>query len=329
LLAVREGAPIGAELVERMRAVPNVTVATDAPASAVVAPGLAMAVDLTPVVGSGDLERQITARAERRFLLINAVLDDDAAARLEDVGVGYIDAAGRRWLPGWGRTKRSVSGQGSGGSALRPASIRLAQLLADHPERKWTERQLAAAGEATQATAHRLFERLERHEGLVERRGSGRASGRLVGDVARLRRWLAREAQPKRTVRLTCFVPGAPELPASVEGRGIALTGALAAERLGYPVTTAVERPSVRVEADAAGIEAVPEALGGFRTARGANLTLIADRHRLGFVDAWRKGGGPMLAPPSRVMLDMYLEPRGQAAADVFLDLWGSRRIER
>jgi len=58
-----------------------------------------------------------------------------------------------------------------------------------------------------------------------------------------------------------------------------------------------------------------------------ANLTLIADPEHLAGSDARTDGDGRVTAPPSRVMLDLYLEPRGEAAVGVFLDLWGSKEI--
>jgi hypothetical protein len=74
-------------------------------------------------------------------------------------------------------------------------------------------------------------------------------------------------------------------------------------------------------------LEQIPQALGGFRTERGANLTLIADPEHLASSDARTDADGRVIAPPSRVMLDLYLEPGGEAAVGVFLDLWGSKDI--
>jgi hypothetical protein len=38
--------------------------------------------------------------------MIKAVLDDATAARLEDADIGFVDGAGRAWLPGQTLTKR-------------------------------------------------------------------------------------------------------------------------------------------------------------------------------------------------------------------------------
>ena len=105
------------------------------------------------------------------------------------------------------------------------------------------------------------------------------------------------------------------------------LTGALAAEGMGLPVLTGMQRPLYRVQASGENLEQIPQALGGFRTERGANLMLIADPEQLASSDARTDGDGRVTAPPSRIMLDLYLEPRGEAAVGVFLDLWGSKEI--
>jgi hypothetical protein len=88
---------------------------------------------------------------------------------------------------------------------------------------------------------------------------------------------------------------------------------------------TGEARPVFRVDVPGDALDDVPAELGGFRTERGANVTLIADPDRLGLADAREDRKGRLIAPPSRVMLDLYLESRGDAAAGVFLDLWGSK----
>ena len=85
--------------------------------------------------------------------------------------------------------------------------------------------------------------------------------------------------------------------------------------------------PTMRVSVRPEELEDVPEALGGFRTEQGANLILIADPDRLAFTDAIGRPDSWLLAPPSRIMLDLYLEARGEAAVDVFLDLWGEKEV--
>ena len=82
-----------------------------------------------------------------------------------------------------------------------------------------------------------------------------------------------------------------------------------------------------RAQASGEDLEQIPRVLGGFRTERGANLALIADPQHLAGGDARTDADGRVIAPPSRVMLDLYLEPRGEAAVGVFLDLWGSKDI--
>ena len=257
------------------------------------------------------------------LLIINAVLDDEAAARLEDANVRYIDVTGRRWLRDWERTKRASEAKVGGRRRLYAASVRLAQLLADHPHEPWTERGLAQRGQTTQTTAHRLLSRLE-GEGLLAREGRGPSTQRWVQDQFAMRSWLARQARPRKVTRLTCFVEN-PERPRKAVGRALALTGAAAAAAIGMPVLTREMARTVRVSAKPEELEDVPEALGGFRTEKGFNLILVADPDRLAFVDAAAGSDEWLLAPRSRIMLDLFLEPRGEAAAEVFLNLWGSR----
>jgi len=299
----------------------------EAPETAVIVPGGAFPVEVT-AVGRDELKTILaTHQAPRaRLLVIDAVLDDDTAARLEDAGINYVDAARRAWFSGQSRTAMSREARTRAPRSLRAGSLRLAQLLADHPGEPWTERSLAARGGSTPVTAHSLLNRLE-GEDLVERRGRGRATKRRVGDPAGLRRWLARNGRPSRVRRLACFVPDPSGIPSSVIGHAIVLSGAAAAERLGLPVLTATPRPLLRVAAGQEELEEIPAALGGFRTERGANVTLIADPDKLALTDPGEAPDGRLIAPPSRVMLDLYLEPRGEAAAEVFLDLWGTKEI--
>src|SRR6266511_121689 len=180
------------------------------------------------------------------LLLIRAVLDDATAAQVEDAGFGYVDGAGRAWLPGQPTTRQRRRRVGP--RALRPESLRLAQLLADHPDQPWTERSLAERAETTTVTANR---------------------------------------RPGRVSVLTCFVADPTALPAQVDGHSLVLTGAAAAERMGLPVLTSIARPTYRVAVDDdEDVEHVPQELGGFRTDAGANLALIADPARLAALDA-------------------------------------------
>jgi hypothetical protein len=270
-------------------------------------------------------DRVASGGSDDELLVINAVLDDDAAARLEDANASYIDAGGRRWLRSWARTKRASEAITGGKRRLYAASIRLAQILADHPQEPWTERGLARRAQTTQTTAHRLLGRLE-SEGLLAREGRGPSTLRWVRDPFSIRSWLARQARPRKVARLACFVEE-PERPRKMVGRALALTGAVGAAEIGMPVMTRAITPIMRVSARPEELEDVPEALGGFRTERGANLILIADPDRLAFVDAVARPKGGLLAPPSRIMLDLFLESRGEAAVDVFLNLWGDREV--
>jgi hypothetical protein len=306
---------------------PDVDVIRDAPESAVVVAGQAFPVK-AGVIETRELAGLLNRKRSvgRRILMIKAVLDDATAARLEDAGIGFVDAAGRAWLPGQALTKRVRDPLPAHRRALRAGSLRPAQLIADHPDESWTIRRLAERGASSEVTAHRLLRALE-EAGLIERHGRGRGMKRRVVDVEGVRRWLAEHGRPSSPQRLPCFVRDPNAVPASIAGYELVLTGALAAERMGLPVLTGMQRPLYRVQASGEDLEQIPQALGGFRTERGANLTLIADPEHLAGSDARTDGDGRVTAPPSRVMLDLYLEPRGEAAVGVFLDLWGAKEI--
>lgn len=306
---------------------PGVDVIPNAPESAVIAAGQAFAVEPAVIDGS-ELAGLLDGVGDsgRRLLMVNAVLDDTTAARLEDAGIGFVDVTGRAWLPGLPLTKRVRDGQPARRRALRAGSLRPAQLIADHPEETWTIRGLARRARCSEVTAHRLLSALE-DAGLVQRRGHGRGMKRYVTDIAGVRRWLAEHGRPSSAQRLSCFVQDPDSIPESIDGHKLILTGAVAAKLMGLPVLTGAQRPAYRVQAQAEDLEQIPRALGGFRTDQGANLTLIADPSHLAGEDARTLAGGRLVAPPSRIMLDLYLQARGEAAAGVFLDLWGSKDI--
>lgn len=311
-------------LVEALRRLPELELVTDAPESAVIAENLVIPVEPS-VVTSDALDSVEASPGRRPLILVNAVLDDRTAARLEDDGIGYVDVTGRAWLPGQRRGRRARESQLYRGRELRSSSLRLAQLLADHPHEPWTQRHLAEWGHSSPVTAASLLQRLEKLR-LVERHGQGPGAHRMVADVPAFRRWLAAHGRPRRIKSLSAFVREPDMIPSEVAGHQMALTGAAAAERLGLPVLSRMATPSYRVDAQGDELEQLPALLQGFRTDRGANVSLISDPGRLGLTDA-RHHGDHLIAPPSRVMLDLHLEPRGEAAASVFLDLWNDREI--
>lgn len=325
MLVIALAEDVDSRVADILRKLDEVKIVENAPQTALITEEAALPVRVVLVEAEEIWERVQSEHDEEELLVINAVLDDDAAARLEDANAGYIDAAGRRWLRDWERTRRVREATVGGRRRLYAASVRLAQLLADHPREPWTERGLARRGQTTQTTAHRLLGRLE-GEGLLLREGRGPSTQRWVRDPVGLRSWLAQQGRPRRVARLACFVED-PERPRGAVGRTLALTGAAAAAAIGMPVLSGAAIPTMRVSASPEELEDVPEALGGFRTRRGANLILIADPDRLAFVDALPGLGGTLLAPPSRIMLDLFLEPRGEAAVDVFLGLWGDREV--
>lgn len=322
-VALAPGVP--SELADALEGLGWATVVRRASGSAIVTSSSALSIAATRVVGLAELPALIAAAGrEVTVVLVKGVLDDEQAARLEDASIGYVDAAGQAWLPGRDRSLRShVAPKRTRG--LRAESLLLAQLLADHPRERWSERSLALRGAATQPTAHRLLRRLE-GEGLVERKSV--RSRRVVSDVSGLRRWLAEHGRPSSARMLPCFIPepGAAGSD-SLEGVALALTGSAGAEAIGLPVMTTLPMLPYRVDVREADLEGVPALLGGFRTDEGPNTLLIHDPRLLAFRDASRDQRGRLIAPPSRIMLDLYLEQRGASAADVFLDLWGDEEL--
>jgi hypothetical protein len=308
--------------------VPGLRLATGAPQSAIVTDKdlIPVEVNVVDVEGiSGYFERP--APTKPLLLAINAILDSRTAAHLEDMGINYVDAAGRFWARGEARTTYANSRQiHRGRQRLSAPAVRLSQLLADHPFETWSERGLATRGRSTQATVHRLFVRLDR-EGVIRREGKGRGALTRVGDPLTMRYWLAREARPRSARVLSCFLREPHALP-DLPGRSFALTGAAGAAALNMPVATETANPMFRVNVNNDELEGIPEALGGFRTTEGANVTLIADPDRLAFVDRDAAAARHFTAPPSRIMLDLFLEPRGEATVGVFLDLWGDRELQ-
>jgi len=328
LITLRSGSP--EDLAHALRSLEGVDVITGAPESAIISPGSVTPVDVG--VAEADAVETLPWRLSAKdkdgrspLVLIRAVLDDRAATRLQDAGIAYVDASRRSWLPGQPPSPTARE-RTSSRPALRSGALRLAQLLADHPAREWPERALAERGGSSPVTAHKLLARLE-DEGLVERTGPSARASRRVRSPAALRRWLADHGRPHRTATLSCYVRDPEGLPARIGHHLLVLTGAAAAERIGLPVLSGTARPSYRVDARGDELELLPRALGGFRTLEGANMTLVSDPGRLGLVDA-HDHGDRLVAPPSRVMLDLYLESRGDAAAEVFLDLWGDRELE-
>jgi hypothetical protein len=305
-----------------LRRLPGVDVVSGAPQTTVIVSGASTPVT-TRVIGLEDVDA-VLDDDRSALVLIRGVIDDATAVRLEDAGVGHVDAAGRAWLPGQPRTATVRSARSGATRALRAPVVRLAQLLADNPDRPWSERGLAAMGRSTAVTAHHFLAKLE-EDGLVQRKGAGRATERRVGDSRAFWEWLAKAGRPARPMRLSCFVREPEKIPSEVDGRKLYLTGALAAERLGVPVLSGVQRTTYRVEVDADGLEDVPQALGGFRTDRGANVVLIADPDGLAQGSSEASTEEQLIATPSRVMLDLYLEPRGAAAAELFAQLWPAR----
>src|ERR1700677_4977010 len=163
--------------------IPDVNVIRDAPESAVVVAAQAFPVE-AGVIDSRELTELLDRERSdgRRMLMIRAVLDDATAARLQDADIGFVDGAGRAWLPGRTLTKRVRERLPTHRRALRAGSLRPAQLIADHPKEAWTIRRLAERSASSEVTAHRLLSTLEDAR-LIERHGRGRGMKRRVIDV--------------------------------------------------------------------------------------------------------------------------------------------------
>lgn len=325
MLLIATASDVDSRALVILRKLYNVEIAENSPQSVLITEDAVSPVRISLVEADEIGDRVRAEQSENELLVINGVLDDATAARLEDANASYIDVAGRRWLRNWARTARASETKTEGRRRLYAASVRLAQLLADHPQEPWTERGLARRGQTTQTTAHKFLGRLE-SEGLLLREGRGPSTQRWVRDPLAMRTWLARQARPRKVARLACFIED-PERPRKTVGRALALTGAVGAAKIGMPVMTRAVTPMMRVSVRPEELEDVPEALGGFRTEQGANLILVADPDRLAFIDPITRPDGRLLAPPSRIMLDLYLEARGEAAVDVFLDLWGEKEV--
>jgi hypothetical protein len=313
------GADAPPEIEDALRRLSGVEVVSGAPEGALIVEGRVTKVR-PEVVSIARVDDAASGRG--RLWLVDGVLDDRAAARLEDLDVGFVDRGGRWWLPGLPRTETVTSHPSA--RKIRGPRVRMAQLLADHPGIGWTQRLLAERGNSTQQTAHRLLTGLER-DGLVVRKGAGRSSQRLVENQRAFREWLAQTCSPGRGGLVRCYVPD-PDHPRSIEVP-LVLTGSHAASALGMPVMSGDGPPVYRARTTRAALEEVPSLLGGIRTGQGANLMLAPDLDDLAHLDAGRLPDGRAVAPPSRVMLDLHLEPRGAAASQVFRDLW-SRRTE-
>lgn len=300
-----------------LESVPTADLLLRAPASALLGEGVVQPLEVRRITGreAQHLDELAEPTASALLLIVEAVLDDASAMGLEDRGIAYVDAAGRAWVPGAPRSAPTQPKQ----RRMRTSSIRAAQLIADHPDTTWTEPMLANQAQVSSGTAHNLVRDLLSLN-LVQRTGEGTAGVRSR-DTRGLRRWLVAQACREQPLMVSCYIPGAEDLDDEIDGVPLIRTGAEAARLLGVPVVSSIQRVLIRVPI-ASGLEDLPARLGGLRTAAGANVVLVADRNRFAASDA-RLVHGVWVAPPSRIAVDLTMEPRGDAASSVFLDLWG------
>jgi hypothetical protein len=300
-----------------LESVPTVDLLLQAPASALLSGGVVQALEVRRITGrdAQHLDELAEPMAGLLLLVVEAVLDDASAMRLEDRGIAYADAAGRAWVPG---APRSAPAQPKR-RRMRTSSIRAAQLIADHPDTTWTEPMLAKRAQVSSGTAHNLVRDLL-SSNLVQRDGEGTAGVRSR-DTRGLRRWIVAQARLEQPYMVSCYIPDVEDLAIEIDGVPLIRSGAEGARLLGVPVVSSIQRMLLRVPISS-GLEDLPARLAGLRTAVGANVVLVADRDRFAASDA-RLVHGVWVAPPSRIAVDLTLEPRGNAASSVFLDLWG------
>ena len=300
-----------------LESVPTVSLLLRAPASALLGEGVVQSLEVRRITGrdAQHLDELAAPTASVLLLVVEAVLDDASAVGLEDRGIAYTDAAGRAWVPG---APRSAPAQPKR-RRMRTSSIRAAQLIADHPDATWTEPRLAKQAQVSSGTAHNLVRDLLLLN-LVKRAGEGKAGVRSR-DTRGLRRWLVAQARREQPPMVSCYIPDVEDLAVEIDGVPLIRSGAEGARLLGVPVVSSIQRVLIRVPISS-GLEDLPARLGGLRTAAGANVVLVEDRDRFAANDA-RLVHGVWVAPPSRVATDLTLEPRGDAASSVFLDLWG------
>lgn len=300
-----------------LESVPTVSLLLRAPASALLGEGVVQSLEVRHVTGreAQHLDELAEPATSALLLVVEAVLDDASAEGLEDRGIAYVDAAGRAWVPG---APRSAPVQPKR-RRVRTSSIRAAQLIADHPDTTWTEPMLTKQAQVSSGTAHNLVRDLLSFN-LVQRAGESKAGVRSR-DTRGLRRWLVAQARHEQPLMVSCYIPDVEDLAVEVDGVLLVRSGAEGARLLGVPVVSSIQRVLIRVPISS-GLEDLPSQLGGLRTTAGSNVVLVADRYRFAASEA-RLVHGMWVAPPSRVAADLTLEPRGDAASSVFLDLWG------
>lgn len=141
-----------------LRRLPGVEVIDGAPSSSLVRAGGVEPLRVE-VATIADLRNELDAptrppNGERRLVAVTGILDVDTASRLEDLGIAFADVNGRAWMPGQQRSGRARTRRDTAPQHLRPESLRLAQLLVDHPRERWTQRSLASRGDSTLSLIH-------------------------------------------------------------------------------------------------------------------------------------------------------------------------------
>ena len=255
---------------------------------------------------------------------------------LEAHNIAYADAAGHLFVrdglvalriddPTLRNSTSSTSERGLG-----HAGVRVVQELFADPDATWTVSMVEQRAHISKGRASQVLQLLDR-EGLTERRGVGRDSHRVLRDKVALLDWVAghRKARTVRP-RLECAIYASDSLDAATrvgerlagEGVGFSLTGSVAAQLSGMQLVTTSSAwlridPAVPLSHAYQVADATPVRSGG-------NVVLIHDLGRLGTVAGNYPEGPEPVARQLRVYLDLFSEPRGESAAELFKDtlLW-------
>jgi len=270
------------------------------------------------------------AATKRPSFVIAHRLTTKERALLEERGIPYADAAGHLFIKE-GPVLLRVDDPTLRRAPLRPetnigigyAGVRIAQELFASPDREWTVSAVQTAAAVSKGRASQVLQLLDR-EGMTIKQGSGRR----VREPAALLDWLAGQPKARQSrPRLECavYAQDAADAAARVQvrlgeaGIGFALTGSVAARSRGMRVVTS-QAVWVRVDSNIP-LAHASEQLNGTAVRTGGNVVLVRDTGHLGYVGGAYPIGNEQAAGEARIYLDLFAEPRGESAAELFRDL--------